>query len=162
MQPDIGDLFLPVAGLSMERFQLANFQTMEEVLLDVTDGVLYPPLLISSPNITGHQFKAIVSRKVQVARIKGRRLAGETLQYRAFEIVMHHPASAAAEVFQRVAMAGQEALHALAQEELHKKEPAITQDRHEVMQFAQSFSDAHQPMSAPVNLEAIARFEGEF
>jgi hypothetical protein len=74
---------------------------------------------------------------------------------------MHYPAGAAAEVFQRVPMAGQEAFHALAQEELHKKQPAITQDRYEVMEFAQRFPDAHEPMSAPVNLEAIARFEGE-
>src|SRR5258708_6620937 len=74
---------------------------------------------------------------------------------------MHDPASAAAEVFQRVPMPGQKAFHALTQEELHKSETAITEYRHEVMQFAQGFTDADQPMSAPVNLEAIARLEGQ-
>jgi hypothetical protein len=48
----------------------------------------------------------------------------------------------------------------LAQEKLHKDQPAVREHRGEVMELAQAVSDAHQTMSSLVDLHTIVRFEG--
>src|SRR6516164_11736930 len=162
MESHVSDLLHPAARLGVERFQGTDFQTIEEVLLDVADCVLHAPFFISPPDVTGHRFKAVVCGKIQVTRIKDWSVAGETVKDRGLKIVVHGAPRTCTEVFQRVTVGGQEALHALTQEKLHKEQPAVTEQCGEVMQLAQAVSDAHQTMSSPVNLHAIARFEGQF
>jgi len=43
MEPHVSDLLHPAARLGVECFQGADFQTIEEVLLDVANGVLHAP-----------------------------------------------------------------------------------------------------------------------
>src|SRR6201993_3192336 len=162
MEPHVSDLLHPAARLCIERFQGTDFQTTQEVLLDVADGVLHAPFFVSPPDITGHRFEAVVCSKIQVTGIKDRSVAGDALQHSALKIIVHGAPSTCAEVFQGVAVGGQEAFHALAQEKLHKEQPAVTEQRSEVMELAQAVSDTHQTMSGPVNLHAIAGLEGQF
>src|ERR1700693_2973513 len=65
-------------------------------------------------------------------------------------------------VFQCAAIGSQKAFHTLAQEKLHIEQPAITEHRGEVVEFAQALADAHQAMSGPIDLHAIARFKSQF
>src|ERR1700758_953187 len=120
MNSDVSDLLHPAARLDIERFQRTDFQTIEEVLLDVSDRVLHAPLFVSPPNITSHRLEAIVCGKIKIPGIKNRRTTGKPLQYGALKIVVHGAPRGPLKVFQRVAMGGQEAFHTLAQEELHK------------------------------------------
>src|SRR5271166_2274464 len=117
---------------------------------------------VSPPDITGHRLEAVVCGKIQITRIKDRSVAGEALQNGRLKIVVHSAPGACTVVFQRVAVGGQEAFHTLAQEELHKEQPAITEHRSEVMEFAHTVVDAHQAVSCPVDLHTIARFKGQF
>ena len=72
MDSDVSDLLHPAARLGIECFQRADLQTIEEVLLDVTDRVLDAPLFVSPPDITGHRLEAVVCGKIQITRIKDR------------------------------------------------------------------------------------------
>src|SRR6266478_1268633 len=162
MEPHVSHLLHPAARLGVECFQGTDFQTIEEVLLNVADGVFHAPFLVSPPDITGHRFEAVVRSKIQVTGIEDRSVAGDAVQYRGLKIIVHGAPSTCAEVFQRVAVGGQEAFHTLAQVKLHKEQAAVTEQRSEVMELAQAVPDAHQTMGSPVNLHAIARFEGQF
>jgi hypothetical protein len=130
--------------------------------LDVADGVLHAPFFVAPPDVTGHRFEAVVGRKIQVARVEAGRLPRRVLQHRRLEIVVHRAPGAGATVFERVAVSRQETFHALAQEKLDVEQPAVTEHGGEVMQLAQGLPDAQQAVGAPVNLEAIAGFKGQF
>jgi hypothetical protein len=116
---------------------------------DIADRVLDTPFFISPPDITRHRLEAVVCGKIQITRIKDRSATRETLQYSRLKIVVHNAPSARTKIFQRVAVGGQEAFHTLAQEELHEEQPAITEHRSEVMEFARTAPDAHQAVRSP-------------
>src|SRR4029077_16297974 len=99
----------------------------EEVLLKVTDGVFHASFFVSPSDITGHRFEAVVRSKIQVTGIEDRGVAGDALEDRGLKIIVHGAPSACAEVFQRVAIGGQEAFHTLAQVKLHKEQAAVTE-----------------------------------
>ena len=99
VEADVGYLLHPTARLSIECCQRADFHAAQEVLLDVTDGVLHAPFFVAPPDITGHRLEAVVSGKIQVARIKSGSLAGDALQHSALQIVVHGAPSASAKVF---------------------------------------------------------------
>jgi hypothetical protein len=162
MDSDVSHLLHPTAPLSIECCQRADLQTIEEVLLNVTDRVLDAALFVSSPDITRHRLKAIVRGKIQITRIEDRSTTGEPLQDSGLKIVVHGALGTCPKIFQRVAVGCQEAFHTLAEQKLHIKQPAITAHRGKVMEFAHRLPDAQQSVSRPVDLHAIARFKGKF
>src|SRR6516164_3408051 len=116
MESHVSDLLHPAARLGVECFQGTDFQTIEEVLLDVADCVLHAPLFVSPPDITGHRFEAVVCSKIQITGIKDRSVAGDALKDRGLKIIVHGAPSTCAEVLQCMAVGGQEAFNSLAQE----------------------------------------------
>src|ERR1700732_2836162 len=111
MDSEISHLLHPAARLGIECFQAADLQTIEEVLLDVSDRVLDAPFFVASPDITRHRLEAVVSGKIQITRIKDRSATRQPLQYSRLKIVVHGAPGTCTVVFQRVTVSGQEAFH---------------------------------------------------
>src|SRR5216684_3058582 len=153
---DVGYRVQPMTGGGIDGAKGGDFQTVEEVFFDIPHAVFYAPLFVAFFDLASHRGKAVVGGKVQVARIKARLHAGQVFQHAHLEVVDHNFLGHTTEELQRVSMAGEELLHALAESELHIHEPAVAQDHNKEAQPAPDRADRDRAKAAPVHLGALS------
>ena len=161
MDADVGHGIHPLTAGGVERAEGGEFQAVKEVLFDVAHAVLNPPFFIGFTHLTGDGGEAIMSGKVQIARIKARGHARQVLPDTALQVIDHHLGGAAAKELQGVAVAGQELFHALGESELEINHAAVTEHHDKEGQAPTGGADGNGTVAAPIDLGTFAGRKGQ-
>jgi len=105
---DIGDGVEPDFSGRIDRGEVREVRSGEEVLLHVADAVFHPSLLVSLGNAAGRDREAGMQGEVQVTRVEHRCLPPRVLEDRTFQIINHNSGGNPAERDKGVLMAGEE------------------------------------------------------
>ena len=111
---DVGDGVEPGASGIVQSGPGWQFQAVQEVLFDVTDGVFHAPLFLGLTRAAGADLETVMSGKIQVAGIELRGLAEGMTKHGCFAIIDHDFVGHAPEEGESALVAGQEVFLALA------------------------------------------------
>ena len=126
----VGDGVEPVSGGGVERAEVGDVESGEEVLLHVADAGLDAAFLVSGADVARCDFEAVMTGEVGVAGIEHRCLADRALQHGGLQVVDHDFGwDPACEGFEGVHMAAEEVLHGLGDGELDVHQAAVAQHR---------------------------------
>ena len=131
MNAHIGDGRQPHLGGRIDRAEIEEVQTVQEVLLDVTDPVLDPTLFVALGEVAGGDVKPPVPREISKARIEHRRFTDHASEHGRLQIVDHQAGRTPLEGGERVLVGGEEVLHGLRDSEFDIHEAAIAQHHDE-------------------------------
>lgn len=162
MNAHIGDARKPHFGGGVDRAEIEEVQTVQEVLLDVTDAVLDPPLLITLGDVARRDIESPMTGEIQIAWIEHRRLTDHAADHGRLQIVDHQAGWAALKGSECMFMSGEEMLHGLGDGEFHIHEAAVTQHHDEERQPSARRAHANRAVFAPIDLGTFAGCEGEF
>ena len=111
MDAHVGDGVQPVHAGGTDGGKAGDAQTGEKILFGVANSVFDTPLFVAFAHVARHDVKAAVMG--EVPGVKDRRLADDSAQHRAFEIVDHHLAGHRPEELEGVLVTSQEVFHGL-------------------------------------------------
>src|SRR5215471_16858943 len=146
----------PVAPGGIERGKRRQLQTGEKIFFHVPHTIFNAPFFISLFWRTGDRIEAVMSREIQIARIKMRWLACDMFQHAGFKVVDHHSGRRTTKKLQRMTMARKELLHALAEGELDIHHAAVAKDHHKEMETPAGGAHGNGAIATPIDLGAVA------
>ena len=157
----IGHVVEPLPSGWVEQRKVEDFQTGEEVFLDVAHGIFNAAFFMRLADAAGFDAEAVVSGEVLVARIEHGVFADGPAQDGGFQIIDHDFFGHAAEEGEGVLVASQEVLHGFGDGELDVEHPAVAEHHDEEAQAPLAVAHGDRAELAPVHLRTFARREGE-
>ena len=152
----IGDGVEPVAGGGVERAEVGDVESGEEVLLHVTDAGLDAAFLVPGADVARCDLEVVMAGEVGVAGVEHRRLTAQALQHRGLQVVDHDFGwDPSCEGFEGVHMAAEEVLHGLGDGELEVHQAAVAEHHHEEAQPPAGVADVDAGVVTPVDLGAL-------
>ena len=88
--PDVGHGVEPMTRGGIKGRQIDQFESAQEVLLHIPDGVLDPPLLVGLLWATSLDLEPVVLGEIKVARVEAGWPPRRMLQHRYLTVIDHH------------------------------------------------------------------------
>ena len=161
MEADVGHGVQPLPDGRVDQGKVAEFQTGQEVLFDVADGVLHASLLWGCPTPQGRDGKAVMVGEVLVAGVEHRPFADDPAEHRGLEVIDHAFGGHAAEEGEGVGVAGQEVFHGLRERKLDVQQAAVAEHHDKEAQAAAGVAHGDRTELPPVHLGTLAGGKGQ-